>query len=211
MDAALSEIGPNKTIEIVTEKGTYTLTTAEEPEPEVNIGTDANVLLITGLEHIVPGSLEFFMFGTDELYGYPESWSYLKYKAGVWDWVSENYPALEERADQRAAELNTEAEKYPRKGYLGINGQVMSHRSYTDPYKDYGYAADFLYGLFTWIFILNLGVGAFNLLPIGPLDGGRMWKIVLDKYMKKGSASILRTLSYLMFIVIILNILLAFV
>ena len=29
--------------------------------------------------------------------------------------------------------------------------------------------------LIFWLYVINLGVGLFNLLPIGPLDGGRMF------------------------------------
>ena len=36
--------------------------------------------------------------------------------------------------------------------------------------------------LFYWLFFLNLGVGFFNLVPIGPLDGGRMLHVLLQKY-----------------------------
>jgi len=36
-----------------------------------------------------------------------------------------------------------------------------------------------------WIFILNLGVGLFNLLPVKPLDGGRMFEIVLSYKLKE--------------------------
>ncbi len=39
-----------------------------------------------------------------------------------------------------------------------------------------------LYGLFYWLFLLSLGIGLFNLLPVGPVDGGRMLHAVLDKY-----------------------------
>jgi len=37
--------------------------------------------------------------------------------------------------------------------------------------------------LIYWLFLLNLGVGLFNLVPIGPLDGGRMFHVVLQKYL----------------------------
>lgn len=37
--------------------------------------------------------------------------------------------------------------------------------------------------LIYWLFVLNLGVGLFNLLPIGPIDGGRMVEVVLQKIM----------------------------
>lgn len=42
-----------------------------------------------------------------------------------------------------------------------------------------------VYGLFVIMFILNLGIGLFNLVPIGPLDGGRMLQLVLHKIFNK--------------------------
>jgi membrane-associated protease RseP (regulator of RpoE activity) len=43
--------------------------------------------------------------------------------------------------------------------------------------------------LFSWIFMLSLGLGLANLLPIGPVDGGRMIQVSLAKIMgeKKGN------------------------
>jgi len=38
--------------------------------------------------------------------------------------------------------------------------------------------------LLYWIFMLNIGIGAINLLPLGPIDGGRMASIALEKKMK---------------------------
>lgn len=43
-------------------------------------------------------------------------------------------------------------------------------------------------GLFQWLFVLNLGIGLFNLVPLGPIDGGRMLRTVLNKYYKKEKA-----------------------
>ena len=40
-------------------------------------------------------------------------------------------------------------------------------------------------GLFVILFILNLGIGLFNLVPIGPLDGGRMLQLVLHRMFGK--------------------------
>jgi membrane-associated protease RseP (regulator of RpoE activity) len=40
-------------------------------------------------------------------------------------------------------------------------------------------------GLFVILFILNLGIGLFNLVPIGPLDGGRMLQLVLHRIFDK--------------------------
>lgn len=42
--------------------------------------------------------------------------------------------------------------------------------------------AFWFYGLFYWLFLLSFGIGLFNLLPVGPVDGGRMLHAVLDKY-----------------------------
>jgi membrane-associated protease RseP (regulator of RpoE activity) len=39
-------------------------------------------------------------------------------------------------------------------------------------------------GLLFWIFALSLGIGLFNLLPVGPLDGGHMSRVVLTKFIK---------------------------
>ncbi len=36
-------------------------------------------------------------------------------------------------------------------------------------------------GLFFILFVLNLGIGLFNLVPIGPIDGGRMMQLALHK------------------------------
>ena len=43
-------------------------------------------------------------------------------------------------------------------------------------------AGIWFYGLFITLFILNLGIGLFNLVPLGPLDGGRMLQLPLEKY-----------------------------
>ena len=39
-------------------------------------------------------------------------------------------------------------------------------------------------GLFYWLFLLNIGIGLFNLVPLGPIDGGRMLKTALERIMK---------------------------
>jgi membrane-associated protease RseP (regulator of RpoE activity) len=44
----------------------------------------------------------------------------------------------------------------------------------------------FIYGvtLVEWLVILNIGIGLINLLPLGPIDGGRMVKAVLEAKIK---------------------------
>jgi len=40
-------------------------------------------------------------------------------------------------------------------------------------------------GLFYWLYVLNLGIGLFNLVPLGPIDGGRMLQLLMHKFFKK--------------------------
>ncbi len=40
-------------------------------------------------------------------------------------------------------------------------------------------------GLFYWLFMLSLGIGLFNLLPLGPVDGGRMFQLVMHRFFEK--------------------------
>lgn len=58
-------------------------------------------------------------------------------------------------------------------------------------------------GLFYWLFILNIGIGLFNLVPAGPLDGGRMLLTVLQKKGKKGIL-LWKYISFLLFMVILM-------
>ena len=46
-----------------------------------------------------------------------------------------------------------------------------------------------VYGLFVILFVLNFGIGLFNLVPLGPLDGGRMFHLVLQKFFDKEKAN----------------------
>ena len=64
---------------------------------------------------------------------------------------------------------------------------------------------NFFEGLFEWMFIINIGVGAVNLLPLGPLDGGRMWQLVFRRISKKRSKALEKTVTGLALALIILN------
>ncbi|MBI1935019.1 site-2 protease family protein [Candidatus Woesearchaeota archaeon] len=60
------------------------------------------------------------------------------------------------------------------------------------------------FGLFAILFILNLGIGLFNLVPIGPLDGGRMLQLPLQKYFGEEKGNRIFGVVSLIFLVIIL-------
>ncbi|MDI6642848.1 MAG: site-2 protease family protein [Candidatus Hodarchaeaceae archaeon] len=61
-----------------------------------------------------------------------------------------------------------------------------------------------------WMFVLNLGVGLFNMLPAVPLDGGYMMQAVLERRVSKEKAKrVVRALSYVVLVLILMNLFLA--
>ncbi|MAG45250.1 MAG: hypothetical protein CMH63_00565 [Nanoarchaeota archaeon] len=70
------------------------------------------------------------------------------------------------------------------RGYLGVN--VSPEKVYIDEkYGFWGEVISWMALLFFWVFVANLGVGLFNLLPMGPLDGGKMFYLVALSIFKK--------------------------
>ena len=67
-------------------------------------------------------------------------------------------------------------------------------------------------GLFVILFVLNLGIGLFNLVPIGPLDGGRMLQLVLHRiFDKKKGDKVLHYIGMFFLILILVNVVAGFV
>ncbi len=99
------------------------------------------------------------------------------------------------------------------KAYIGVSAEQSYHAK--EPYKkSYPFLLPtmlWLSGLFTWLFILNIGIGLFNLVPIGPVDGGRMTNVLLlNKFGKKKGQKIWNWISLFFLAVILATILLAF-
>jgi len=66
-------------------------------------------------------------------------------------------------------------------------------------------------GLFYWLYALNLGIGLFNLVPLGPIDGGRMLQLLMHKlFKKKKGDKVWKAISFIFLSLIIINILFAF-
>lgn len=66
--------------------------------------------------------------------------------------------------------------------------------------------------LFEWIFMLNLGIGLFNLLPLKPLDGGYMLEILLSyKLSENLYKPIVNALSGVMAMIIIFSLIVGFI
>lgn len=69
-----------------------------------------------------------------------------------------------------------------------------------------------LMGLLYWLFILNVGIGLFNLAPLGPIDGGRMLLVTLEKYFSKERARMIwKNVSFAFLLLIIVNIAASFI
>jgi len=64
-----------------------------------------------------------------------------------------------------------------------------------------------LSGLLEMLIILNLGIGMFNLLPAGPLDGGRMYQLVMQKvFGKKNGDNVLKHTSLFLLVILLIYI-----
>ncbi|WP_406535265.1 site-2 protease family protein [Methanobrevibacter sp.] len=69
-----------------------------------------------------------------------------------------------------------------------------------------------LLDLFQWVFMLNLGIGLFNLLPLKPLDGGYMLEILLSyKLSENHYKPIVNALSGVMAVIIIFSLIIGFI
>jgi len=73
----------------------------------------------------------------------------------------------------------------PKKGFLGIQNirdELEIKEEYNQGlWKTAYYSLDWIVGFLRWLFILSLGIGLFNLLPLPIVDGGRMTQIFLQK------------------------------
>ncbi len=54
-----------------------------------------------------------------------------------------------------------------------------------------------IYSIFNWLFVINLGLGLFNALPLGPLDGGRMSRTSFLSIFKRKHKLGLKICSYI--------------
>ncbi len=82
--------------------------------------------------------------------------------------------------------------------YMGIryqNNQVLESGA-----AGYG---GILIQLLTMIWLFSLAVGAFNILPLYPLDGGLMVQAVSERFFKKRSKQIVRGISYVLLIALL--------
>ena len=98
--------------------------------------------------------------------------------------------------------------------YMGvyIRQEMEIKETFSERYGNFtGRFLLWLIGLFYWLYVLNLGIGLFNLLPLGPLDGGRMFLVALtSKFGEARAMSIWKNVSLFFLFIIIVNLLFAF-
>ena len=89
--------------------------------------------------------------------------------------------------------------------FIGINGlkkDVLNDD--TIGYKITKQTRELLF----WIFTINLGIGAFNALPLGPTDGGQMFRtFIVNKFGKVNGKKIAKIVTIVLIIAIIIRLL----
>ena len=111
--------------------------------------------------------------------------------------VNDLAEVLKEKSPGSTVELKTNADTYNVKlienpndensGFLGVSlrPELTTDEAFEERYGSFIPAVImWVGGLLSWLILLNLGIGLFNLIPIGPVDGGRMMQLVLHKLFK---------------------------
>jgi Zn-dependent protease len=91
--------------------------------------------------------------------------------------------------------------------YLGVKGIKNEYRPRTETFwgKIYYTVALFFKDLFFWVYALSLGIGLANLLPIGPVDGGRiLHRASIDRFGKKKGIKIWSRISWVVLAIMIM-------
>jgi len=98
------------------------------------------------------------------------------------------------------------------KAYLGTSlsvDEVVYNERALDKYGKTGLDLIFWFSqLLFWLWVINIGVGLFNLLPLGPIDGGKMLFVSLTKFVSKENAmKTWKTVSFFLLLLLIINLL----
>ncbi|MFH1445420.1 MAG: site-2 protease family protein [Nanoarchaeota archaeon] len=203
LDTVLSSVGSGKTIDIKTYNGKeeleFTLETASKPVPLFKPSFMDN--LVASIDSVIPNTIDF----SKSIGALSEkSWTELKMEIQYWEYMKDNYPHLEQKASKNIMELEQEVEQLPEPGFIGIIGVYDVNELKTE-FVAFAPVIEFTSGLLFFLFLINLGVGLANLLPIKPLDGGRMWHILLVRYIPKKADSIMKIVSWATLLILVGN------
>ena len=100
---------------------------------------------------------------------------------------------------------NPENESLPYFGIIGLQENLIlkDNLSFLNPIEG---GFEWFQLLFMWLFLISVGVGLFNLLPLGPVDGGRMiYSLGLIFFSEKVAKRILLFASLVCLALIIIN------
>ncbi len=151
---------------------------------------------------IIPGTL---ITGIDSRTTYKfEEFSEKLFCTSPGDKVSVNTP------DRSYPLVLAESPENPGKSFLGIqeihNEFEIKEKYKTPVWEATYYSLDWITGFLRWLFILSLGIGLFNLLPLPIVDGGRMMQVFLHKLRGTNSGEIwYRKISLFFLLVLLLN------
>ena len=123
--------------------------------------------------------------------------------------IKPNETIILESKDESFEIITAEHPDNDSKGYIGIVGirnesQLKNQNWIMNAVL---FILTWIMGLFKWIFVLSLGIGLANLLPLGPVDGGRMLQVTLQKIKGEEKGNRLwKKISILCLTVLLLNI-----
>jgi membrane-associated protease RseP (regulator of RpoE activity) len=108
-------------------------------------------------------------------------------------------------------EIETIKDEETGKALIGIRMPYVEYKyrwifENTQVSKSALYIFQWVEGLLYWVFILNLGVGVFNLFPLKPLDGGLMMEAVCEHYLNKKGKYISNIISLIILTLVIFNV-----
>jgi len=89
------------------------------------------------------------------------------------------------------------------RGYIGILFDQRQSYVVREDMLAFRGAIFFVTEALFWVFLINLGVGMFNMLPLGPLDGKRMWAVVLQKYLPNRHRIVMRVIEVFVLFVLL--------
>ncbi|MFB6294528.1 MAG: site-2 protease family protein, partial [Candidatus Nanohaloarchaea archaeon] len=189
-EAATVNFTVNKTVTVVTQgNGTFHVTLGERSRPDGNISyTPAPVdYLLPALERRFPGAITTYERYNDVIGG-----DDLTLRIGRWQWIQQHYPALQETAAQRIAELEQQR-KPDATGYMGI--RVVPDRDVNPAFTSLVQPLFTFFQLLFFVALLNLMIGVANLLPVKGLDGGWMLDTALQETVPGRADRIVRTVT----------------
>ncbi|MEK6923467.1 MAG: site-2 protease family protein [Nanoarchaeota archaeon] len=100
--------------------------------------------------------------------------------------------------------------KEPTNPYLGIQfkGDVIVKPEIASTFGQSPWMLQYIAQFFFWLFVLNIGIGLFNLLPIGPLDGGKMANFLVTDIIKNKTIAqkVFMLISYFSLALLVFNI-----